>query len=73
MILFWKFIQISATYQRETTLGFAREQFSHKKEQAASINKIILKVFNTPEITYTSVNTILNQDNAIDYPVEILN
>ena len=42
-------------------------------ELAATINSLILEKFSAQKIMYKSVDTVVNQDEAVNYPVEFLN
>ena len=44
-----------------------------KNEQVAAINKQVLSMFDAAEMTYISINTVLDQDEATNYPTEFLN
>ena len=44
-----------------------------KNDQAAAINDILLKCFQSDEVTYESIDTATNVDEAVNYPVEFLN
>lgn len=43
-----------------------------KNDQAAAINKSIPSVIERNEFVHTSINTVLNQNDATNYPVEFL-
>ncbi|KAJ8716788.1 hypothetical protein PYW07_003415 [Mythimna separata] len=42
-------------------------------DQAAAINECILWEIEGNDVVYTSINTVVEQDNATHYPVEFLN
>lgn len=44
-----------------------------KNDQAAAINDILLMSFEGEEKVYTSIDTVVNTDDATNYPVEFLN
>lgn len=44
-----------------------------KNDQAAVINDILLKSFDGTEMVYNSIDTVVNTDEAVHYPVEFLN
>ncbi|CAG4984962.1 unnamed protein product [Colias eurytheme] len=44
-----------------------------KNDQAAAINDCILSEIEGNEVVYTSINTVVEQDDATHYPVEFLN
>ncbi|CAH0697151.1 unnamed protein product [Spodoptera exigua] len=44
-----------------------------KNDQAAAINESILLEIEGIEVVYTSINTVVEQDDATHYPVEFLN
>ncbi len=44
-----------------------------KNDQAAAINESIVSEIEGNEVVYTSINTVVEQDDATHYPVEFLN
>ncbi|XP_045498452.1 uncharacterized protein LOC123696361 [Colias croceus] len=44
-----------------------------KNDQTAAINECILSEIEGNEVVYTSINTVVEQDDATHYPVEFLN
>lgn len=44
-----------------------------KNDQAAAINDTLLMSFEGEEKVYTSIDTVVNMDDATNYPVEFLN
>lgn len=44
-----------------------------KNDQAAAINDTLLMSFEGEEKVYTSIDTVINIDDATNYPVEFLN
>ncbi|KAJ8890174.1 hypothetical protein PR048_009681 [Dryococelus australis] len=44
-----------------------------KNNQTAVINDILLKSFEGEELVYNSIHTVVNIDEAVDYPMEFLN
>lgn len=44
-----------------------------KNDQAAVINDILLNSFEGQQIVYNSIDTVVNTDDAVNYPVEFLN
>lgn len=44
-----------------------------KNDQAAAINECILSEIEGNEVVYTSINTVVEQDDATHYPVKFLN
>lgn len=44
-----------------------------KNDQAAAINDILLTSFEGEEMVYTSIDSVVNTDDAINYPVEFIN
>lgn len=44
-----------------------------KNDRAATINDHLLKSFDSPEMEYLSVDSVLQTDQAVNYPVEFLN
>ncbi|CAG9768324.1 unnamed protein product [Ceutorhynchus assimilis] len=50
-----------------------RPIFTPKNDTAAEINHILLNSFNGQSIEFKSVDSVLQDDNAVHYPSEILN
>lgn len=44
-----------------------------KNDQAAAINEILINSFEDEEIVYNSIDTMVNIDESVNYPVEFLN
>lgn len=44
-----------------------------KNDQTAAINEILINSFEGEEMTYNSVDTMVDMDEAVNYPVEFLN
>ncbi|XP_050679990.1 uncharacterized protein LOC126975918 [Leptidea sinapis] len=50
-----------------------RAILSPKNDKASVINDTLLKVFEGAELQYNSVDSVVNTDDAVQYPVEFLN
>ncbi|XP_046803773.1 uncharacterized protein LOC124419204 [Lucilia cuprina] len=44
-----------------------------KNDRAAAINDNLLNLFNSPEMDYNSIDSVIQAEDAIHYPVEFLN
>ena len=64
---------VSRIPHRENSWVCERAILTPKNDQAAAINNSILSQIGGDEVVYTSINTVVEQDDATNYPVEFLN
>lgn len=65
--------EISNITYRENSWLCERAILTPKNEQAATLNDRILGEIVGDEVVYTSINTVVDEDSATEYPVEFLN
>lgn len=60
---------------KDKSVSWFRERaiLTPKNDSAAEINDIILNSFHSDEIIYRSVDSVINMNEAVNYPVEFLN
>lgn len=64
---------VAQILQQQNSWICERAILTPKNDQAAAINNNILSAIKGSEIVYTSINTVVDQDDVTNYPVEFLN
>ncbi|KAJ2949819.1 hypothetical protein O0L34_g11134 [Tuta absoluta] len=65
--------EVSQILQKENSWLNERAILAPKNDRSMAINQTILSQITGDEVVYTSINTVMNQDEATNYPTEFLN